>query len=509
MASSLIRGRYLVRNHESIIPDGALYQENGRIVEVGRYADLCVRYRPERQLGSDDFVVIPGLVDCHQHGRGVTTFQLGGLDDCLEAAILRWRGSLLADSYLDNMLNAIRLVEAGVTTTLHSHISRKAAEYETRLEDGLRAYVDLGIRVCYAVDFRTRNNFVYQDDRVFVQSLPREMQEGLNRFELIPSSITLDRCMAAFDSLRRQFGGSDRVRVVFAPSAPQWCPPEALSALKRKADDCGAGLQIHVLETPYQKAYGLREHGKSLVEHLRDVGVLGQNVSLAHAVWATEKDLDIMANTRASVAHCPSCNLRLKSGIAPVTAMLDREIPVGIGTDSAAINDDGDMIQEMRLATKLHRQPGIRSRSLSSREALRMATSYGARIAQFGDIVGTLDPGRAADAVLLRADRMAEPYLDSSLDIVDAILYRAKAADVDTVVVGGEPILQGGRLTKVDKHHVVAQLGESLRNPPRGALSDLEAKRRFLSELAPFVAAFYSDWLPELSHPYYVYNSRE
>ncbi len=404
---------------------------------------------------------------------------------------------------------AIRLVESGVTTVFHSNITRKVAEYESGLREGLRAYVDLGMRVAYAVNIRTQNNFVYQDDELFARSLPAPIQDRMRRLEMIPSTMTAARCIAAFDALQAEFGGCGRVRIVFAPTSPQWCPPELLRTIKRKADESGTGLQMHVLETPYQKGYGPRLLGKSLVAYLRDLGMLGPNVSLSHCVWVTEEDLDILAETGTSVAHNPSCNLRLRSGIAPVTEMLDRGINVGIGTDSETLNDDEDMIQEMRLATKLQRRPGIGERFLTSREALKMATSNGARITRFGDMIGVLEAGREADAVLLRIDRLLEPYFDPSLDIVDAILYRAKSQDVDTVIVAGEPVLAGGKLTRVSKAEVTERLKASLAELPASALAEVEEKRRLVQDLQPFIASFYDGWLPKEPKPFLVFNSRE
>lgn len=509
MGASLIRGRYLVSSHDRVIPNGALYQENGKIVEVGDSEQLRAKFNPRQELGSEGCVVIPGLVDSHCHGRGITTIQLGALDEALEFRGLSWRAMLRTDCYLDTMYAAIQLVESGVTTAFHSNVTRQATQYESGLREGLQAYLDLGMRVAYAVNIRTERNFVYEDDEVFARSLPAELQERMRRLEVMVSGISASRCLAAFDALHRDFASHRLVRLLFAPTAPQWNTPETLQAIKEKANGCGAGFQMHVLETPYQRSYGRRQHGKSLVEYLHDQNLLGPDVSLAHAVWATERDLDLLAKTGTSVVHNPSSNLRLKSGIAPAIEMLDRGINVGLGTDSIGLNDEEDMIQEMRLCLNLHRPPGIGKKCLVPREVLKMATTNGARIVQFGDAIGALTPGREADAVLLRLGRLTTPYLDPALDIVDTLLYRAKAQDVDTVVVAGEPILKDGKLVKVSKEEIVGRLIESMAAPSRAAAAEMQERRSLVRDLRPFIEDFYASWLPEKMTPFYLFNSKD
>ena len=173
----------------------------------------------------------------------------------------------------------------------------------------------------------------------------------------------------------------------------------------------------------------------------------------------------MLAQAGTTVCHNASSNLRLKSGIAPVNAMLARGVNVAVGTDNVAINDDDDMLQEMRLVSKLHRQPGIDAPAVSSHQVLRMATINAAAPTFFHDQIGALEKGRRADIVLLNIDSIQEPYLDPGIHIVDALLYRGKAQHVDTVIIDGEVVLRAGVFTRISKEDVVKELRDRFARP--------------------------------------------
>ena len=212
-----------------------------------------------------------------------------------------------------------------------------------------------------------------------------------------------------------------------------------------------------------------------------------------------------MAQTGATACHNPSSNLRLKNGIAPVNAMLGKGVNVALGTDSTALNDDDDMIQEMRLAAKLHRQPRMDMPALNSHQALRLATANAARPTGLQDRIGALEPGRFADLVLLDLDAMTEPYMDTGIDVVDTLLYRGKASHVDMVMIQGEVVVRNGTFIKMDKAEVLREIKEQFARPVEGRA--LEA-RKLVQGLTPFVQEFYKDWGRAETAPHYGYNSR-
>ena len=243
-------------------------------------------------------------------------------------------------------------------------------------------------------------------------------------------------------------------------------------------------MHMHLLETAYQKEYARRRGGGTAVDYIRDHGMLGPLMTVGHGTWLTEHDIELLADSGTHVCHNASSNLRLRSGIAPVNRLEVRGVNVALGIDEAGINDDRDMLQEMRMVLKLHREPGFDDDVPTSPQVLRMATENGARTTPFGDTIGKLEVGRAADLVVMSWRDIAYPFLDLDLDVsvVDAVVHRAKTSGVKTVIVGGEPILHDGRFTRVDKAValdelavVVGETRERGRDPSQRAQSGCTA----------------------------------
>jgi cytosine/adenosine deaminase-related metal-dependent hydrolase len=278
-----------------------------------------------------------------------------------------------------------------------------------------------------------------------------------------------------------------------------------LRAIKEFATRHSTGIHVHLQETIYQKMYGSRNWGKTPLAHLADLGFLGPEVSCAHGVWLTESDIDILAETGTAICSNPSSNLRLKSGVAPLNTLLEKGVTVAIGIDEAGLNDDNDILQEMRVAQKIHRVPGVAGPAPTSHQILDLTTVNGAKVTFFDEQTGRLEPGKRADMVLVRLDRIEEPYLDPDTNVVDALVYRGKGIDIDTVIVDGEVLLRGRRFEKLDKTEIVGRFKETLARP----LSAAERRRGDLSrELLPYVQGWFEGWELDRGTPHYVYNER-
>ena len=508
MASSLVRGKYVVCGGEGdgdsrVVEDGAVYQRDGEIVEVGTYEDVRARYDPDEEIGSSDFMVVPGLVNAHHH-VGLTPFQLGALDAPLESWIIARWALRDVDPYLDTLYCAMQMIESGITTVMHNHMMARLPAGEGLYESASRivqAYDDSGMRVAFSLSHRDQNHLVYENDESFLAGLPSDLARDVRSYlNARPISLEdyLTVCAELFDRNR-----SDRTRIFISPHNVHWCSDEMLRAMKDFAVRHGTGVHIHLQETAYQKMYGARHWGKSPLAHLADLDFLGPDVSCAHGVWLTDSDIGILAETGTAVCHNPSSNLRLKSGVAPLNAMRERGVTVAIGIDEAGINDDNDILQEMRLAQKLHRVPGVASASPTSHDILHMATAEGAKVTFFDGEIGRLAPGMRADMVLIGLEGITEPYLHPDTDIVDALVYRGKASDVDTVIVNGEVLLRGGEFTKLDKAAIVGRFKESLARP----MGQREIARGVLSRrLLPYVQRFFEGWPLEHGAPHYYYN---
>src|SRR5438445_8669967 len=255
---------------------------------------------------------------------------------------------------------------------------------------------------------------------------------------------------------------------------------------------------MHLVETAYQKEYVRRRGGGTALGYIDRFGFLGPRLTLGHGVWLNEADLDRVAATGTHICHNCSSNFRLRSGVAPLNAFEERGIDTAIGLDEAGINDDRDMLQEMRMVLRAHRVPGMEDADVPSPgQVLRMATVGGAATTPYGSRIGTLAVGKAADLVRIDWDRLAYPYLDPETPVLDAVLQRAKSDGVALVMVAGEVAYEGGRFTRVDRDSALRELHQSLQH----ALADDEIERRQLSKaLLPHVRRFSDGYFDPKSH---------
>jgi cytosine/adenosine deaminase-related metal-dependent hydrolase len=230
-------------------------------------------------------------------------------------------------------------------------------------------------------------------------------------------------------------------------------------------------------------------------------------MTLGHGVWLNEADIDRVAETGTCICHNCSSNFRLRSGVAALNVFEAKGINTAIGIDEAGINDDRDMLQEMRMVLRAHRVPGMVDDDVPTMaQVFRMATSGGAKTTAFGKRLGVLAPGKAADLVLIDWRQIAFPYLDAETPVLDAVLQRGKAGGVRTVVCDGEVIYADGKFTKVDRDAALIALHQDLQK----ALADDEVERRNLSKaLLPHVRAFYANYIDPARHePFYRPSSR-
>ena len=515
MASSLIHGKYVVCKitgaaSAEVITDGAVLQRDGRIEEVGGYQELRGRHPDAEVIGSVNHVVMPGLVNDHFH-VGMTPFQMGAPDLPLEMWSLARIGSRMIDPYLDQLYGAVQMIETGTTTVQAIHSpGRGYGPVSLEIADKVvSAYQTSGMRVSYAPSVVDQNSMVAGaggGEEDFAAQMPGDLAERYRSF-MAPSYWPVAEVMPVLEEICRKYGNNqhERVQVTMAPSNVHRCSDELLLALKQLATRYSAGIHIHLQETVYQKLYGFQAYGKTPLQHLYELGFLGPEVTCGHSVWATDEDLRLMAATGTNICHNASSNLRLQSGIAPMGKILAAGIKVAIGSDEAGLNDDKDLFQEMRLVLKIHRVPGIELEPPTSYQVLQMATVNGAYASWFGDRIGTLEPGKRADLVLLDLRNIEEPFLDPSVSVVDALVHRGRGIDVNTVMVDGEVVLRDGQLTRVDKEALFKEIKGALDRP----LSPLEEERRELAGLVePHLRRFYQGTLPQDASPHTVYNAR-
>jgi 5-methylthioadenosine/S-adenosylhomocysteine deaminase len=237
--------------------------------------------------------------------------------------------------------------------------------------------------------------------------------------------------------------------------SPYTCSDRVLKSAKAAAEELGLLFQVHVAETRFERDQSIREKGLSPVAHLDRLGILDQRTLLAHCVWVDPADTDIIANRGCAVSHCPESNMKLASGIAPVTGMRAAGITVSLGTDGCASNNDLNLFGEMSTAAKLHKVATGDPTALNAASVLSMATIDGARAIGLADRTGSLEIGKQADIVVLdtRAPHLAPMYRPDS-----HIVYAACGADVRHVLVGGKEVVRDRRLLTISIQDVMEQV---------------------------------------------------
>ena len=512
MAASLIRSRAMItrtlsRTSWEEIADGAVYQEAGTIKEVDTYAALSKKYPNVKVIGSGNEIMLPGFVNGHHH-VGLTPVQLGSPDMPLELWFITRLVSRILNVHLDTLYSAFEMIASGVTTVQHIHgwMPGTLPEIQDKSNQVIKAYEDVGMRVSYCYALRDQNRLVYQKDEDFVASLPKEVQGPMQR-HFARFKAGLDDQMGLFRDLYEQHNAKSRVKIQLAPANLHWCSDKALTMLSEASKKYNVPMHMHLVETAYQKEYAMRRGNCTALEYIDRFDMVNERLTLGHGVWLSAKDIDRLADAGGCVCHNCSSNFRLRSGVAALNYFEKKGLNTGIGTDEAGINDDRDMLQEMRLVLRAHRVPGMVDEDVPTvAQVLRMATIGGAKTTPYGSTIGTLEVGRKADLVLLDWKQISYPYLDTMTPLLDAVIQRAKTEGVKMTMCDGEVLYQDGKFAKVDRDAALKALHDDLNK----ALTDDEVERRNLSKaLLPIVRNFYADYIDPSKHePFYRPSSR-
>ena len=507
-APLLIRAGQLITAHDKPpILHGAVVISGNAVEAVGSSDELLRCYPNARQIGGDGFLMIPGLINGHSHGKGLSDFQRGSKDNTLESWILSTRKHIPLPTYDDISFSAARLLKSGVTTTMHNHVPQNSPGYQREFEEAIVAYRDSGIRVQFNPGIRNENPFVYGDNEAFLKSLSEKTKRVLTA-PPPPGALTGEEFVKAVSELHARHDSS-MCRIGFGPMAPQWCSRTLLADVKWASDRLRAPIHIHAIQSIFQKGYASRFLGRSLVEYMKEIGFLGPRVVIGHCVWPTERDIGLLAETDTGVTHHASCNLRVRNGISPVFEMLKAGVRVGLGIDSKSINDDDDILQEMKVCFLLHRIPSLEldSPHLSAGQVFRMVTETNAALLGYGRELGRLEPGRLADLVLLDYEKMCFPFVDPVHDPVEVLLYRGKAGHVRMVMVDGRIVVEDGRVLTVEEEAVGKRLAEAASRPRTENEKELAGA---IDELRRHVVRYYQGWPEETgTKPYFAINSRE
>ncbi|HLJ49715.1 MAG TPA: amidohydrolase [Bryobacteraceae bacterium] len=428
-ADWLYTARYVVTMDAShrLIENGAVAVQGDHIIAVGPRAEIERQHPAKQRLDRPDAILLPGLVNTHAHAA---MSLLRGIADDL--ALQDWLTKFIFPAEAKN-------------------VSPDFVLWGTRLAclemmlSGTTTYVDM----------------YYFEDRVAQATKEAGMRGVLGETIIgfpVPDAKTPGDSLRFTEGFIKQFKGDPLIVATVAPHALYTNSDADLQACRRLANRYGVPLVIHLSETKKENDDARAARGMSPTQILEKLGVLDGPTIAAHGVWLDDADIQILKQHGTGIGHCPTSNMKLASGIAPVLKLLAAGVPTGLGTDGpAGSNNDFDLMEDMNLASDLQKVTSGDPRALPAEKALEMATIDGARVAGLDKQIGSLEPGKKADFITLRLDR---PHAVPLYNVYSQIVYALKGSDVQDVTVNGKQIVRDGRSLTLDAHAIIEKAKE-------------------------------------------------
>jgi 5-methylthioadenosine/S-adenosylhomocysteine deaminase len=435
----------------TLIPGGGLPAEtpgrvlvrDGVVVATGPAAE-----RPGAEiLDLGDTVLLPGFVNAHQHGRGLSQALLGYRDDRLEAWGNRRRKRGAPDPFALVRLAALRMLANGITATLHANWSY-GGDLGEELHATLRGYDAAGMRAAVMIGVADRGALVYPgalDEDAFLGGLDPSLRALAGTLTRHPFPSTASAAGAIHDRLAAEWRGHPRVSLGFGPAGPQWVSDALFAGTAAAARERDVPLHFHLLESPAQARACAALYPEGTMRRLAALGVLDGNVSAAHGVFCTPDDMAVMAENGTALVANPGSNLRLGCGVPDYAAIRAAGVAIALGGDDCELNDDRDPWGELRLLATLAGSRATASPPApAAEERLAMATEAGARAMGLGGRIGRIAPGFAADIVALDPKPAASPWCDPDMPLLDLLMARASGRDVRMTMVAGQVLYRDG-----------------------------------------------------------------
>lgn len=488
----------------------AVVTQNDEIVDIGPQEAMKRKYPQDKIIGNGTQLLMPGFIDAHTHGAGLSFVQRGVRYDILENALLDFECALDLSPETNSAMNALRHIRKGCTTIHHNNWVFPLDKSElSNSKKKIEAYQKTGIRLGFSCGTRNKNILAYDEEELQAQLPPKLRQQTLYLTDY-DKDAAVEHYFTVFHQLYETYNG-ERTRIFLGPNWVQGSTDNFLLKVKETADSLGKlPIHIHTLQTPVQKAYGLRKYGKSLVEYLNDLGLVDSNLVLGHAVYLTEKDMAILGNKNASITHHPSCNLAMRNGIAPITEMIRHGVRVALGIDEKGINDDEDPMMEMRMMYYLQRVNNhsiIDNVSIAPETVLKICTQNGSAVCGFGESLGRIERGCKADLILVDLSEIERaPWSLDDAPFLYLFVHRALGRMVDTVMIGGQLVMQNRKILTIDEESLYQQVREE------ASLGQTEEQKRYsemMAKVKPYYQTRYNEWVSQLElDPYFVMNSR-
>ncbi|WP_296881419.1 amidohydrolase family protein [uncultured Methanobrevibacter sp.] len=423
----LIKNAFILNPNNFEEKRQSLLIKNDLIAEI---SDEIDETNVDKIIDASGKILLPGLVNTHTH-LSMTLFRgLAddlSLDSWLNDHIWPMEANLNGDyCYIGALLGAVELIKSGTTTFSDMYFY---------MEDVARAIDEAGIRAVLSygmIDFGD------------AERREAEIRENLTLFE---------NCNGMADG---------RIKVFFGPHSPYTASEELLIKVRQLADEYNMGIHIHVSETQKEINDVSEEKGLRPFEYLEKIGFLGPDVVAAHCVWLSDDEIEIIKKHGVKVSHNPCSNMKLASGISPVSKLIENDICVSIGTDGASSNNNLDLIEELKTASLLQKVSTLDPNVLNSHEAIAMGTIKGAEALGLSDEIGSIEVGKKADIILV--DTNSANMVPDSSTLTSNMIYSANGSNVDTTICNGKILMENKKLTVLDEQEIYDKAREAIKN---------------------------------------------
>ena len=410
-----------------VLENGAVAIAGGRIVDAGPREEIDRKYRSGQRLDEPDAILAPGLINTHTH-----------------AAMSLFRG--VADD-----LKLQEWLDQYIFPAEAKNVDREFVRWGTRL-----ALLEMALS-----GTTTYTDMYYFEETVAEETKAAGMRGVLGQTIIgfpAPDYKTPQAALLGTEAFLKAYANDALIVPAVAPHAIFTNSDATLTASRKLADQYGDPLIIHLSETKTENQDTLKQRGKTPTAALDALGVLSGRTLAAHGVWLDDADLAILKARGTGLAHCPSSNMKLASGTAPVVKILGLGIPMGLGTDGVAgSNNDVDLMEEMDLAAKLQKVATGDPRALPAEQAFAMATILGARALRLDDRIGSIEKGKRADLIAIRLD---SPHAVPMYNVYSQLVYALKGSDVGDVMVEGKTIVRDRKMLTIDAAPVLAKAAE-------------------------------------------------
>lgn len=391
---------------------------------------------------------MPVLANAHDHARVARSSSIGAGGKPLETWLHYLAMFPAVDAYLATAVSLSRsaLGGAGVVMVHYTRV-QGLTDYVTEAKAVAKAARDVGVRVGFAVALRDRNPLVYGESEPILDAMPADAAAEI-RQRFIRTPLPVKEQITLVEAVAEATDTPD-FNVQYGPAAVQWCSNEMLEAVAEASARTGRRIHMHCLETRYQRDWADRGYPEGMIRYLDNIGLLSPRLTLAHCTYARPDELALLAERGVTISVNTSSNLGIRSGIAPVAEMIRRGCRVACGIDGLALDEDDDILREMRLVHLLHGGKGFEV-DVSRDDVLAMACRNGRFSVLNRDDGGVLEPGAPADMLLLDWSRVDDDRLKTDLDPRDLLFARVHAGHIEEVIVGGRTIVRGGKVLGID-----------------------------------------------------------